>query len=276
MRDTEARRPAGCTATGLLKVIALLFMFIDHSGKMVFGNATDLRLLGRIAYPIYAWCLVVGMHYTRSAPKYLLRLLLLFAVSQPLYMVALDHGWNEPNIFLTLAVSLVGLWGLRERRWGSEVWAPLLALALAQLLEVDYGWRGVLFTMLLWLARDRCSAIAAVGIAFCLYWGSTSSALGTVFGVSTAWVKDTPFSGLLTALLHMQAMSILGLIFILLPRRREDGDLRAPRWVGYAVYPAHLVVLILMECLMLSGGADKVYARLMGLVVQPVLRLFGA
>ena len=38
--DEKQPRIAGCTATGLLKLVALVFMFIDHSGKMVFGNAT--------------------------------------------------------------------------------------------------------------------------------------------------------------------------------------------------------------------------------------------
>lgn len=96
MEDRQRVLPAvaGCTETGLLKLLALVFMFMDHSGKMVFGNAVELRLLGRLAFPIYCWCLAVGAHYTRSFPKYLLRLLGLYAVSQVLYMVALNHSWT--------------------------------------------------------------------------------------------------------------------------------------------------------------------------------------
>ena len=94
----EQQRPlpriAGCTETGLLKLLALVFMFMDHSGKMIFGNMMELRLLGRLAFPIYCWCLVVGAHYTRSFVKYALRLLGLFVVSQVLYMVALNHSWS--------------------------------------------------------------------------------------------------------------------------------------------------------------------------------------
>ena len=82
--------PAGNLSTGFLKLIALLFMFIDHSGKVFFNNASDMRLLGRIAFPVYVWCMIVGFSRTRSVPRYLLRVLLVGLVSQPFYVLALD------------------------------------------------------------------------------------------------------------------------------------------------------------------------------------------
>ena len=44
--------PAGNTATGWLKVIALVFMLIDHIGRNQFPDIQELRILGRIAFPI--------------------------------------------------------------------------------------------------------------------------------------------------------------------------------------------------------------------------------
>lgn len=263
----------GCTATSLLKLLALVFMFIDHAGKMVFGNMTDMRLLGRIAYPLYAWCLVVGAVYTRSMPKYLLRMLALFVVSQPLYMVALDHAWNQPNIFLTLLVGLLGLWGMREKRFGSQVWAPLVALVLAQVCGCDYGWRGVLLIFLLWMVREQRAGIAAVMVAFCLFWGSGSSALTSVFGCSLAWTRTAPWSSLLGPWLRLQGMAVLALPLMLLPMKKDT--FRLPRWVGYGIYPAHLVVLILMEGWMLPGGWAEVSGRVVSRIIAPLLHLFG-
>lgn len=123
----ESRRPiAGNTSTGWLKIIALVFMFIDHSGKMLFPYVPEMRILGRIAFPLYAWCMVVGFHYTRSVPKYLLRMLLIGLASQPLYVLALNHTWLQPNIFLTLLLALGALWGIREKsgsvRHGRRCW----------------------------------------------------------------------------------------------------------------------------------------------------------
>lgn len=157
-KDFAARRNpaiAGCTATGVLKILALVFMFIDHAGKMLFPQIAEMRMLGRIAFPLYCWCMVVGISYTRSVPKYLGRLMLIGLVSQPIYMVALNHSWNQPNIFLTLLVALCGVWGLKAKKLLSHIWAPILALFAAQLLECDYGWRGVMLVMLLYGVRGK-------------------------------------------------------------------------------------------------------------------------
>ena len=62
----RALSPAGNHATATLKLIALFFMLIDHLGAVVFPSLREMRILGRIAFPIYCWCLVVGFHYTRS------------------------------------------------------------------------------------------------------------------------------------------------------------------------------------------------------------------
>ena len=89
---------AGNTATGTINWIALVFMMIDHSGKMLFPNVPEMRMLGRIAFPLYCWALVVGCEYTGSMPRYLLRILLTGVISQPLYMAALNHTWQEPSV----------------------------------------------------------------------------------------------------------------------------------------------------------------------------------
>ena len=156
------RTPAGNTATGWLKVLALVFMFIDHAGKVLFSNMQEMRVLGRIAFPLYVWCMIVGFFYTRCVWKYMLRVLVTGLVSQPLYVVALNHQWNEPNIFLTLLLGLCALWGIRENKYGSRIWAPAIALALATVLGANYGWKGVLLFILLYAVQESRAGIAAV------------------------------------------------------------------------------------------------------------------
>lgn len=235
--------PTGNTATGWLKILALIFMFCDHAGKMLFPGVMEMRLLGRIAFPLYCWCMVVGFHYTRSVPKYLLRVVGVGLLSQPLYMLALDHTWSEPNIFFTLALALCGLWGIREKKCFSHVWAPLLALAAAVVIDCDYGWRGVLLVMLLYGARSSRSSIAAVMIAFCLYWGTNSLPVSDFFGLRLN-LFPAPFSQLTAPFLRLQALAILALPLMLI---RFPHDIKLPAWVSYALYPAHLVLLFLLE-----------------------------
>lgn len=239
----EKRELAGNTATGWLKLIALVFMFCDHAGKMLFPGVTEMRMLGRIAFPLYCWCMVVGAHYTRSMPKYLLRVLGVGVISQPLYMLALNHTWQEPNIFLTLALGLCALWGMKEKKFFSHIWAPLLALMAATVLDCDYGWKGVLLVMLLYGARRSRPALAAVMVAFCLYWGTGSLLVTDFFGIPLN-VVPAPFSQLTAPFLRIQALAILALPLMLM---RFPKDVKLPTWLGYALYPAHLAVLYALE-----------------------------
>ena len=63
--------PAGNTDTDYLKLVALVFMMIDHTGVALLGNLTEMRILGRIA--IAHLCLVPGRGvrvYTQHWPLF--------------------------------------------------------------------------------------------------------------------------------------------------------------------------------------------------------------
>ena len=245
---TGSRKPAGNTATTWLKIIALVFMFIDHAGKMCFPNIPEMRILGRIAFPIYAWCMIVGFHYTRRVPKYLLRILITGLVSQPLYMLALNHTWKQPNIFLTLFLGLCALWGIREKKYLSQIWAPAAAMAAAILASADYGWRGVLLFIILYAVQESRPGIAAVMVSYFLFWGSSYSITKSLFGLPINMdALPAVLSQPLSAFLRMETYALLALPFILIPFKK---DLKLPRWVGYALYPAHLAALYALEQIM--------------------------
>ena len=245
---TGSRKPAGNTATTWLKIIALVFMFIDHAGKMCFPAVPEMRILGRIAFPIYAWCMIVGFHYTRSVPKYLLRILITGLVSQPLYMLALNHTWKQPNIFLTLFLGLCALWGIREKKYLSQIWAPAAAMAAAILASADYGWRGVLLFIMLYAVQESRPGIAAVMVSYFLFWGSSYSITKSLFGLPINMdALPAVLSQPLSAFLRMETYALLALPFILIPFKK---DLKLPRWVGYALYPAHLAALYALEQIM--------------------------
>ena len=99
-----------------LKIIAIITMFIDHIGaailehSMIFNyisqqnenayitlRTTDLilRLIGRIAFPIFCFLLVEGFFHTRDVKKYALRYSVLFQ-KFPLIL----HFLNSPSILV--------------------------------------------------------------------------------------------------------------------------------------------------------------------------------
>lgn len=242
---------AGNQDTALLKIVALAFMLVDHLGATIFPGVSELRVLGRIAFPLYAWCLVVGCCKTRDIYRYALRMLALAVLSQPIYMMALGHEWTDFNILFSLLTGVIAIGGIRVRRYGSQFWAPALAFALQLRLTMDYGWRGLLFILLLYLARQSKGGLVAAFMAFSLYWGTQYSVVSELFGVQLGFLQWRYVGGMLGSFFRLQGMVWLALPLIAIPTR---SGARMPRWVGYALYPLHLIVLI--ACKLLIGGYD--------------------
>ena len=54
----------------VLKIIAMVSMFIDHLGTSYFHNTTIMNLIGRIAFPIFAFQISEGFIHTKNLKKY--------------------------------------------------------------------------------------------------------------------------------------------------------------------------------------------------------------
>ena len=241
----------GNTDTGLLKILALLFMIVDHVGVRLFRDVQELRIIGRMAFPLYVWCIVVGTVYTRDPLKYALRLLIAAVIAQPFYMIGLNHSWDQFNVMYTLLLGYMAVAGIRFNRCGSRFWAPALCLLTTNFVTVDYGMNGVLLAILLYLCREKRGAIAAVMTAFCLYWGNGSTVLTTLFGYRFS--QDQGFIGavaqlnLVRVFLKLQALAALSLPLILWQRKKRTPF---PKWAAYAAYPGHLLILWIVQLLM--------------------------
>lgn len=237
---------AGNLDTSFLKVLALLLMLTDHIGASLLTEIPELRIIGRMAFPLYAWCLVVGSVKTSNPLRYGLRLLGLALLSQPLYMMALNHGWEDLNILFALLIALVAIQGIRIRKFGSHIWVPALCYLLLGFVSVDYGWRGLTFILILYLARESRSGLIAAFLAYSLFWGGNSVAVREVFGIRLAFLDWPGIGALLSAFFRLQGMVWLSLPLIVL---KTHSDIRLPKWLGYGLYPLHLLLLILLKYL---------------------------
>ncbi len=254
----------GNTNTGVIKLVAVFFMIVDHAGKLFFSSnpaIPEMRILGRIAFPLFAWGIVVGCEYTKNIWKYLLRILLTGIISQPIFMLALRHPWNnvslndpatwfavgrwgELNIFFTLFLGLFAIACIRQKSFFCQYWGPALAILATMILKVDYGWKGVLLLLLLYGARKDRTALAAVMLAFCLFWGSSSGNVSSLFGIKIS--AGGILSPLIGAAFKVQFFAVLALPLMLI---RMKGHLHVPKWVSYSIYPFHLLVLYLIGLL---------------------------
>ena len=225
-------------------------MLIDHLGVALFGNLLEMRVLGRIALPLYAWCLVVGNVKTRHPLRYFGRLLLLAAISQPLYMMALNHTWQHLNILFLLALATAAIQGIRLHRYGSQFWGPALCYLALGFCEIDYGWRGLTFLLLLYLARESRGGLAAAFLGYALFWGSNSQVVTTFLGFNLSFLRWPGLGDVFTAFFHLQTLAWLALPLIL---THTDSGVKMPKWLGYGLYPLHLVLLIVLR--LWFGGA---------------------
>ena len=72
-----------------LKIIAITAMLIDHSAVAFMPPDSALyflmRTIGRLTAPILAFTLIEGFYHTRNRRKYISRMAVFAAISQPFY-----------------------------------------------------------------------------------------------------------------------------------------------------------------------------------------------
>lgn len=131
-----------------IRLIAIVSMLIDHFGLFFFPQQLIFRLLGRLAFPLFAWGIASGAVHTKNLNLYTLRLAVLAAVSQIFWMLASSVSPNPfpgLNVVFTLLFGLLSIRVYRSQR-------PVLVrtmlifilLYLANFLDSDYQAPGVL------------------------------------------------------------------------------------------------------------------------------------
>lgn len=93
----------GVLTGNMLKIIALITMTIDHVGYFLYPTEQWLRIIGRIAFPIFAFLIAEGCRYTRNKKKYFITMLIFAVVCQVAMSIA--TGSLTMNIFVTFIFS---------------------------------------------------------------------------------------------------------------------------------------------------------------------------
>jgi hypothetical protein len=241
--------------TNLIKLVAMISMLIDHTGKMFFYQYQITRIIGRLAFPLYAYCIAVGGVYSKNKLKYLTRILAVGLISQPFYAVALAHttpamyavrfvdnpvravinfyvqSWAMPNIMYTLALGLMAIWSLRE---GQYICTAAVALYVWRAQQtINYGWQGVVLIVLFYLTIRHWWVSLPVMLSYMVWWGLRGASYH-MFGISFG----------------IQMFAILALPLIYIPTWSK---LKINRWVYYLFYPAHLIGIMLIQFAMALG-----------------------
>lgn len=153
----------------VLKWIAVLTMVIDHVGAILFPDQIWMRVIGRVAFPVYAYCLAEGFRYTSDYRRYLGRLALFAILSEipfDLAFYGVPFSFAHQNVFFTLTLGLILLWVLERCREQLLLCAGAFVVLcfLAQALHMDYGAGGLLMVFAFYLARQGTSPWIGWGI----------------------------------------------------------------------------------------------------------------
>lgn len=153
----------------VLKWIAVLTMVIDHVGAILFPDQIWMRVIGRVAFPIYAYCLAEGFRYTSDYRRYLGRLALFAILSEipfDLAFYGVPFSFAHQNVFFTLTLGLILLWVLERFREQLLLCAGAFVVLcfLAQALHMDYGAGGLLMVFAFYLAQQGTSPWIGWGI----------------------------------------------------------------------------------------------------------------
>lgn len=118
----------------MIEVIAMLSMMVDHIGVVFFPDLPFFRVIGRFAFPLYAWGIVQGYYHTRNLKNYQRRLVWLAVISQiPFSLIA---GFRL-NVIFTFLICLLILQVLESKKNIKYVY--IIGLALFAHFFSDYG-----------------------------------------------------------------------------------------------------------------------------------------
>lgn len=230
-----------------LKMIAMVSMLIDHIGLMLIGNGKlygynnalfsyviildnakpwlsfyrFCRVLGRISFPIYTFCIVEGFLRTSNLFKYFLRLLLLAIVSEiPFNLMVYNRffcldGQNVIWLYLVGILAFVAMQKFDKHPVAVFLFS-IMAMVAAHFLRLDYGYGGMLLLMLIYIFRND-KTYRSISIAITTFMLSIQNDFGAA-ALSTFFIHH--YDG-------TKGRFNLGLIF-------------------YMFYPVHMLILYFM------------------------------
>ena len=222
-----------------LKWIGVLTMTIDHIGYFLFPEIRLLRLIGRLAFPIFAYLFVQSYRYTHNKNRLLGRLVLFAVLGQVLIITAGVTGFV--NILFLFALGWIGLLASDH---GYPIVGILVAI-IAEIAGVDYGAYGI-FTLLIFdhYHGQRLAQLAGFA-ALTLFFGfSNHVALYGWNGFALLW--ETGIRGIGIYVVQIAAIvAVIPLFFYTYKAPKDKHALLSVinQTFFYVYYPVHFAVL---------------------------------
>jgi len=229
----------------MLKCLAMIFMLLDHLWATIVPGNQWMTIVGRMAFPIFAFLLVEGYIHTSDVKKYKKRLVFFGLISEIPFNLIMTSSVIFPfhqNVMFTLLLGLLTIDELeymRQNKNVKTVGITILKVTLYLLLGiigfVDYGATGILTILAFYLFRNF--KLAWIGqfisllLIFVIFFKGQSVVI-PLFGTEYFF--------------PLQGFGILSLIPIWLYNGERGKKSKAIQYGFYLFYPVHMLVLYLV------------------------------
>lgn len=221
----------------VLKIIAIISMTCDHVSNTIFNKFTFLNLIGRLAFPIFAFQISEGYVHTKNLKKYIFRLFIFALIAQVPFMLFLSTFTKDIwclNVFFTLLLGLIAIliYDKIPNKFLSLSICTIIAIC-AELLKTDYGFFGVFIILIFYMFKDK-------------------KVLLTVIYILSCFIKYLPYLikyNFYYAYIQVIIATSLSIIFILLYNGKQG---KKTKYFLYIFYPLHMLILYFIHVFILN------------------------
>ncbi|MEN6313164.1 MAG: TraX family protein [Clostridiaceae bacterium] len=201
----------------MIKIIAMLTMLIDHIGLVYFPNAEIFTVIGRLAFPLFAWGVAKGFERTGNVKMYALRLLAVAIISQYPYSLLFENF--QLNVCFTLLAGLLIIQLYKSKiSYILKVTTVLALLTVTHFFNFEYGIYGIATIVIFHLFKGK-------------YYLILLQTAATTIGI------------VMYRFYPVQLVSILSVGIIAL---FEIYDFKLNKIIQYGFYPVHMALLLLL------------------------------
>lgn len=216
-----------------LKIIAAAAMLTDHIGYMFAGEFLVFRIIGRLAFPIFAFLIVEGALSTHDYKRYVCRMAVFAVISEIPYdlaMAAKSFWPNGANVLFTFLIGLICIWfmqkllvsfGFSSAGYIAGTAVFFIGALTAQAAGTDYGMYGIIVIYIFYVFRQH------------------------------KLIKSVLLALLFAAMPAQQIAAAAALVPLWFYNGKKGRFARWIKWGFYLFYPAHLLILYIVRIMTL-------------------------
>ena len=231
--------------SNLLKILAIIFMLLDHLWATIIPGNQWMTNVGRLAFPIFAFLIVEGFTHTSDLNKYIKRLFIFALISEIPFNLIYTGSWIFPfhqNVMFTLLLGLLCISEMDKIKNNKEIKSRIksifklvLYLLISIIGFVDYGITGVLTIIVFYIFKDFKYAwlgqLISLIFLYIVFFKGRSIVIN---------IFDFEY------FLPLQSIGILSLIPIWLYNGKKGKKNKLIQYIFYCFYPVHMLAIYLI------------------------------